>query len=61
MATYPIVPVADNVWDPNDPTKLLQPNLGIPIRPHWVVTDITDPPGDWFPRQSLWKPILVDQ
>ena len=56
----PIIPVADNVWDPKDPTKLLQPNLGIPIRPHWVVTDITDPPGDWFPRQSLWKSILVD-
>jgi mono/diheme cytochrome c family protein len=34
---------------------------GVPDRAHWVVTDITDAPGDWYPRRSDWASVLVDQ
>jgi mono/diheme cytochrome c family protein len=36
-------------------------NDGVPDRAHWVVTDITDPPGDWNPRRTDWASVLVDQ
>jgi mono/diheme cytochrome c family protein len=26
---------------------------------HWVVTDITDSPGDWYPRRTDWDMVLV--
>jgi mono/diheme cytochrome c family protein len=48
------------VRDPNDPTKLIMPALPVPIRPHWVITDASDPPGDWFPRRVDWSTALVD-
>jgi mono/diheme cytochrome c family protein len=34
---------------------------GVPDRPHWVETDVTDPPGEWAPRRPDWNTILVDQ
>jgi mono/diheme cytochrome c family protein len=37
------------------------PAEGVPDRTHWVVTDITDPPGEWNPRRTDWKTVLVDQ
>jgi mono/diheme cytochrome c family protein len=55
----PIVPVADDVYDPTDPTKLLQPGVGVPVRAHWVITDTTDPPGDWNPRRVDWVNYIV--
>jgi hypothetical protein len=33
----------------------------IPGHPHWVVTDTTQPPGDWAPRRPDWQSVLVDQ
>jgi mono/diheme cytochrome c family protein len=37
------------------------PREGVPDRPHWVVTDLTDPPGPWNPRRSDWEKVLVKQ
>jgi mono/diheme cytochrome c family protein len=37
------------------------PPEGVPDRTHWVVTDVTDPPGEWNPRRTDWKTVLVDQ
>ena len=42
------------------PPTLIMPIDGVPNRPHWVVTDTTDPVGDWVPRGSTWKSFLVD-
>ncbi|HEX7479269.1 MAG TPA: hypothetical protein VF331_15795, partial [Polyangiales bacterium] len=36
-------------------------NLRVPARPHFAVTDLTDPPGAWGPRRSDWKTVLVDR
>jgi mono/diheme cytochrome c family protein len=33
---------------------------GVPDHAHWVVTDITDPPGKWYPRRGDWASVLVD-
>jgi mono/diheme cytochrome c family protein len=33
----------------------------VPHRPHWVSTDLSDPPGDWIPRRDDWSTKLVDQ
>jgi hypothetical protein len=33
--------------------------FGIPERPHWVVTDLTDPPGAWVPRNVNWYSTLA--
>jgi len=33
----------------------------VPERPHWVVTDLTENPGDWIPRRADWEEILVEQ
>jgi mono/diheme cytochrome c family protein len=54
-----LVPAADPVFDRTDPTKLIQPAMGVPARPHWVNTDLTEPPGDWFPRRADWQNVLV--
>jgi mono/diheme cytochrome c family protein len=56
----PLVPPADDVFDPKDLNVMLMPGTGVPIRPHWVTTDLTDPAGDWFPRRPDWKDALVD-
>jgi hypothetical protein len=37
------------------------PLEGVPDHPHWVVTDLTETPGDWTPRRTDWKTILVDK
>jgi mono/diheme cytochrome c family protein len=34
---------------------------GVPDHAHWVITDITDPPGDWYPRRTDWASVLVDK
>ena len=39
---------------------LVMPNLGVPLRTHFVVTDLTDTPGDYQPRRADWSSILVD-
>ena len=45
--------------DSTDPAQLIMPREGVPNRGHWVVTDATDPPGDWVPRGAEWKAALV--
>lgn len=42
------------------PQQLVMPRDGVPDVPKWVVTDTTDPPGQWYPRGSGWKTTLVD-
>lgn len=37
------------------------PKEGVPDRPHWVETDVTEPPGAWSPRSSYWKDVLIEQ
>jgi len=37
------------------------PVENVPDRVHWVVTDVTDPPGEWNPRRTDWSTILVNQ
>ncbi len=56
------VPSTEEVFDPSDPTKtaVVMPPIGVPTRPHWVVTDLTDTPGEWFPRRVDWHKTLVD-
>lgn len=44
--------------DPNDPKALLMSDIGVPVSPHWVNFDDTDPPGDWFPRRADWPTFL---
>ncbi|MEP6652024.1 MAG: hypothetical protein ABJA82_01615 [Myxococcales bacterium] len=56
---YPLVPSTDVVPDPAHPGKIIQPAVGVPVRAHWVVTDLTDPLGDWYPRRSKWDDVLV--
>ena len=31
---------------------------GVPDAPHWIVTDLTEFPGDWVPRRSDWSDVL---
>jgi mono/diheme cytochrome c family protein len=56
----PVVLDTQVIFDPNDPSKVLLPDTGVPVRPHWVVTDATDPPGDWTPRRPDWPTAVVD-
>ena len=57
----PLVPVANEVFGTGEEQgKLLMPNLRIPVRPHWVITDLTDPAGEWNPRRADWAKLLVD-
>lgn len=37
------------------------PAEGVPDRPHWVTSDLTNPPGDWNPRRPDWKDIVLNQ
>ena len=32
---------------------------GIPDRPHWIITDPTEPPGDWVPRRPDYGVALL--
>jgi mono/diheme cytochrome c family protein len=45
------------------PASFSQPayfiNSAIPAHPHWVITDATQPPGDWAPRRPDWADVLV--
>jgi mono/diheme cytochrome c family protein len=52
-------PVDFPIWNA-DHTQMIMPVDGVPNRPHWVVTDTTDPPGDWLPRGTEWHTALVD-
>jgi mono/diheme cytochrome c family protein len=51
----PDLPVAD------DKGVLVRRADGVPDRPHWVVTDLTDAPVDWQPRRFDWDKVLVPE
>ena len=55
-----LVPTSGPVWD-STATRLIMPDIGVPLQPHWVVTDLTQVPGDWYPRRSDWDEVLVQQ
>lgn len=46
-------------YSPTDPNLLIMPAL-TPIRPDYISSDNTDPPGDWFPRRTDWATSLVN-
>ena len=52
------VPVFDNTVSPPQLQMIAD---GVPARPHWVVTDLTDPPGPWYPRGYNWQDALLKQ
>ncbi len=57
-----LTPADDRIYDLTaTPPRLITIAEGVPDRPHWVVTDISDPPGDWIPRQPDWEKALVHQ
>jgi mono/diheme cytochrome c family protein len=58
--TDPLVPQDKDQYDPTDVTQLVMARDGVPDRAHWVVSDTTDPPGDWTPRRPDWATALVD-
>jgi len=35
------------------------PLESVPDRSHWVVTDLSDPPGQWNPRRTDWQNVFV--
>jgi hypothetical protein len=56
-ASHP-VPTDEAIYEGNPP-KIEMPSEGVPNRAHWVVTDLTEPLGDWGPRRSDWSDVLV--
>jgi mono/diheme cytochrome c family protein len=46
---------------PTKPASGPQSVYPLPPHPHWVNTDLTDPPGPWQPRQTNWTDVLVEQ
>ncbi|HVT06385.1 MAG TPA: hypothetical protein VHO67_02960 [Polyangia bacterium] len=55
------LPVSEDtrpIPDPNNPKALLMRDIGVPVSPHWVNFDDTDPPGAWFPRRADWPTFL---
>jgi mono/diheme cytochrome c family protein len=57
----PVVLDTKAVFDPVNHMKMVMPSVGVPIRPHWVVTDTTDAPGDWSPRRPDWADSTISQ
>ncbi len=58
---YTVVPrPIDRLVTNSDGTKGTL-ELNMPHRPHWAVTDLTEPPGDWAPRRSDWYDVLVNK
>jgi mono/diheme cytochrome c family protein len=49
------VPIAQAI-NPKAPTFPIPP----PGHPHWVSSDLTQPPGPWYPRQATWPSVLVE-
>ena len=58
---YKLVPPAEDIFDEDDATVLEMPNLRVPTRTHWVVTDLTEAAGDWAPRRPDWRDVLVER
>ncbi|HKQ71833.1 MAG TPA: hypothetical protein VJT73_20960, partial [Polyangiaceae bacterium] len=55
-----VVRYPDKVSAPTDSDQpTIMPRDGVPDRPHWVVTDLTDSQGDWAPRRPDWPTQIV--
>ncbi len=64
-----IVPGSSQLWPVRDSSgaPVLLPDgqtagfysLAAPERAHWADTDLTEAPGDWYPRRPDWEAILV--
>jgi hypothetical protein len=39
--------------------NVVWPSIGVPVKPHWVVTDTTDVPPPWNPRRPDWTDALL--
>jgi len=55
-----VVPGAGAVFDFSS-GQLVMPSRAVPLRAHWVVTDLTEVPGDWEPRRLDWQSVLVNK
>lgn len=53
------VPVDETIYADAAKSKPTYPEDAVPEKPHWVVTDLTDTPGDWFPRRLDFEDVLV--
>jgi mono/diheme cytochrome c family protein len=51
-------PMSREVLD-DDGNVIAGYSLLAPERPHYAITDLTEPAGDWYPRRPDWKAILV--
>jgi mono/diheme cytochrome c family protein len=49
----------DPVCHPVPTANVPQYHNPLPEHPHWVTTDLTQAPGMWQPRGSLWPSVLV--
>jgi mono/diheme cytochrome c family protein len=58
---YTVTPDVEDFADPMNPLKVQWPNskIAVPIKPHWVTTDTTDPPPPWNPRRPDWADALL--
>jgi mono/diheme cytochrome c family protein len=48
---------ADATYKVNGTLKL--PLDGVPDRPHWAVTDLSESPGAWTPRRTDWQKVFT--
>jgi mono/diheme cytochrome c family protein len=54
-----LAPQDKNIYDSK--LRLVMPQDAVPDNAHWVVTDLTDTLGDWYPRRADWKDLIVDR
>lgn len=47
----------DATYRVNGTLKL--PQDGVPDRPHWALTDLSESPGAWTPRRTDWQKVLT--
>jgi mono/diheme cytochrome c family protein len=53
------VPQDATVRDPTNPARVIYPADGVPNLPFWAVSDLTNVPGDWYPRRSDWEDVFI--
>lgn len=54
----PLVPEDLELLDESE--KVILPPDAVPDRAHFLLTDLTEAPGEWLPRNGAWKKVLVD-
>ncbi|HXU04291.1 MAG TPA: hypothetical protein VN903_25195, partial [Polyangia bacterium] len=59
--SYQLTFVENPPDDPQRPGEYVQPRIGVPFHVHWIDYDPTDPAGDWAPRRTEWKDVIVDR